>query len=147
MFNLPAFNQLCFTYRTRAVGPFLPGANAAWYLDAREIGAPSLVTFTFAADPSAADRFIRLRFYIAGVHMYFAQDPTPVTANQTFIIAVGNQLPVTHVIATVNLITLPMPHDIFLSGGDDVRTFIDNIQAGDQISNAVFHYRSWLAAN
>lgn len=101
------------------------------------------LSFKFSADANAADRWMRISSSSGLIVILLGNSEYPITANKDRWIIVG---PTGHSSVadggdSQTIGTVPFP---VLLEGDIIRTNVVNIQAGDQISDVYYVFKTWI---
>lgn len=119
------------------------GTNFIYTLDANIRAQITSVRFTLTTDANVSNRRAQVYGYIAGaIHFLSGASVTqPASTARTY----NFQVTVPHLDAGADAaqIYCPLADYLYLMGGNSVRSIVNNIQAGDQISGIVIAFRQW----
>jgi len=97
---------------------------------------PLTICLTFTCDANVANRYLRFTISIGALYVTIATTSTAMTANNTYHICFSQGITNYETIgATYKFVPLPQP--LFLKPLNPFRIVIDNVQAGDQLSDIV----------
>lgn len=124
------------------IGGITAGANFSSTVPASVVRRIMSVRFRLVTDATVANRRSNLEILVAG-NLAFAlpmNDVQPAgTTYDCFFMPVG-----TYFNVVLGIFQTFFPQDLYLKEGDVIRSRIDLIQAGDQVSSVVIVYEEWV---
>ena len=123
-----------------------PGASteATITTPAKRIIQLNAISFIFTASAVGANRYISIQFRrLAGEPFWFTQAPFALTASTSMKFSYGIAAAPVNFSATQSRFSGPLPAGVRLTDIDDIHINVENIAAGDTLTNIFYQFDRW----